>query len=85
MRDQPFVEDAVQVRQLLALTGQYASVDDELTGSENLIMISRLLGFPRPLARSRSRALLEQFELSAAGGRARLVIGSMILHFCPSD
>src|SRR5262249_21308632 len=38
------VADAVQVRQLIALTGQYASVDDELTGTENLIMIGRLLG-----------------------------------------
>jgi ABC-type multidrug transport system ATPase subunit len=36
------VDDAVQVRQLLALTGQYASVDEELTGTENLIMICRL-------------------------------------------
>ena len=42
------VADAVQVRQLLALTGQYASVDEELTGSENLIMICRLLGLSRP-------------------------------------
>jgi oleandomycin transport system ATP-binding protein len=64
------VQDAVQVRQLLALTGQYASVDDELTGSENLIMIGRLLGFPRGLAKSRSREMLEQFDLSGAGGRA---------------
>ncbi len=49
------VTEAVQVRQLLALTGQYASVDDELTGAENLIMICRLLGFGRPEARARSR------------------------------
>ena len=42
------MNDAVQVRQLIALTGQYASVDDELTGSENLIMIGRLLGLGRP-------------------------------------
>jgi oleandomycin transport system ATP-binding protein len=41
------VADAVQVRQLIALTGQYASVDDELTGTENLIMIGRLLGHRR--------------------------------------
>ena len=40
--------DAVQVRQLIALTGQFASVDDELTGTENLIMIGRLLGLGRP-------------------------------------
>src|SRR5215468_435877 len=47
------VADAVQVRQLIALTGQYASVDDELTGTENLIMIGRLLGFRRAAARAR--------------------------------
>ena len=41
------VSQAVQVRQLIALTGQYASVDDELTGLENMIMIGRLLGFSR--------------------------------------
>jgi oleandomycin transport system ATP-binding protein len=64
------VTDAVQVRQLLALTGQYASVDDELTGLENLIMISRLLGFSRPHARARSRQMLERFDLAGAAGRA---------------
>jgi oleandomycin transport system ATP-binding protein len=64
------VTDAVQVRQLLALTGQYASVDDELTGFENLIMICRLLGFSRPDSRSRSRQLLEQFDLTDAAKRA---------------
>jgi oleandomycin transport system ATP-binding protein len=64
------VQDAVQVRQLLALTGQYASVDDELTGTENLIMIGRLLGLSRAGAKSRSRQLLEQFDLADAGGRA---------------
>ena len=58
------------VRQLIALTGQYASVDDELTGTENLIMICRLLGMARPAARSRARQLLEQFGLSDAARRA---------------
>jgi oleandomycin transport system ATP-binding protein len=64
------VTDAVQVRQLLALTGQYASVDDELTGAENLIMISRLLGFGRPEAKARTRQLLERFDLADAAKRA---------------
>src|ERR1700722_6032800 len=41
------VTEAVQVRQLIALTGQFASVDDELTGTENLLMIGHLLGFSR--------------------------------------
>ncbi len=64
------VADATAVRQLLALTGQYASVDDELTGTENLIMICRLLGFGRAAARGRAREMLERFELSDAAGRA---------------
>jgi len=64
------VDDAVAVRQLLALTGQYASVDDELTGTENLIMICRLLGFGRAAARARAREMLERFELAGAAGRA---------------
>lgn len=64
------VADAVQVRQLLALTGQYASVDEELTGSENLIMICRLLGLSRPASRSRTREMLARFDLAAAAGRA---------------
>ncbi len=64
------VNDAVQVRQLIALTGQYASVDDELTGSENLIMIGRLLGLGRPQARAKARELLARFELTDAARRA---------------
>jgi oleandomycin transport system ATP-binding protein len=62
--------EAVQVRQMLALTGQYASLDDELTGTENLVMISRLLGLPRLAAKSRSRELLAEFDLTGAAGRA---------------
>jgi oleandomycin transport system ATP-binding protein len=64
------VSDAVQVRQLIALTGQYASVDDELTGTENLIMISRLLGLSRAASRQRAREMLERFDLADAAGRA---------------
>jgi oleandomycin transport system ATP-binding protein len=64
------VSDAVQVRQLLALTGQYASVDEELTGTENLIMICRLLGLSRAESRARSRRMLERFELADAASRA---------------
>ena len=50
------VNDAVQVRQLIGLTGQYASVDEELTGTENLVMIGRLLACAgrRPSARAAS-------------------------------
>ena len=64
------VKDAVQVRQLIALTGQYASVDDELTGSENLIMIGRLLGLGRAQARAKARELLDRFDLTDAARRA---------------
>jgi oleandomycin transport system ATP-binding protein len=64
------VADATVVRQLLALTGQYASVDEQLTGTENLIMICRLLGFGRPVSRARAREMLERFELTDASARA---------------
>jgi oleandomycin transport system ATP-binding protein len=60
----------VQVRQLIALTGQYASVDEELTGTENLKMIGRLLGRSRAAARVRSREMLAQFDLTDAASRA---------------
>jgi oleandomycin transport system ATP-binding protein len=62
--------EAVQVRQLIALTGQYASVDEELTGTENLLMIGRLLGLSRAEARGRAREMLARFDLSDAAGRA---------------
>jgi oleandomycin transport system ATP-binding protein len=64
------VNDAVQVRQLIALTGQYASVDDELTGQENLAMIGRLLGLGRPPARAKAKELLARFDLTDAARRA---------------
>jgi oleandomycin transport system ATP-binding protein len=62
--------EAVQVRQLIALTGQFASVDDELTGTENMVMIGRLLGLRRAETRRRAAELLERFELADAAGRA---------------
>jgi len=64
------VDQAVEVRQLIALTGQFASVDDELTGTENLIMIGRLLGLSRLTARGRAREMIERFELTDAARRA---------------
>jgi oleandomycin transport system ATP-binding protein len=69
---------AHQVRQLIGLTGQYASVDDGLSGMNNLIMIGRLLGLPRPRARARATELLERFELTDAAGRiAKTYSGGM--------
>ncbi len=64
------VDQATEVRQLIALTGQFASVDDELTGTENLIMIGRLLGLSRLTARGRAREMIERFELTDAARRA---------------
>ncbi len=62
--------DGHRVRQLIGLTGQYASVDETLTGTENLLMIGRLLGHPRAHARLRARELLARFDLTDAAGRA---------------
>jgi len=64
------VREAHQVRQLIGLTGQYASVDETLTGTENLVLIGRLLGMPRAEAKARARELLDAFALSEAAGRA---------------
>lgn len=66
------VEDADAVRSAVGLTGQYASVDEDLTGTENLVMIARLYGFSAAGARARSAELLDAFGLSDAGrGRSR--------------
>jgi len=64
------VRQAHQVRKLIGLTGQYASVDENLTGAENLLFIGRLLGMPRDEAKSRARELLASFGLAEAGDRA---------------
>ena len=64
------VNDAHRVRGLIGMTGQYASVDENLTGAENLLLIGRLLGMPRPDARQRASELLTTFELQDAAGRA---------------
>jgi oleandomycin transport system ATP-binding protein len=61
---------AHQVRSLIGLTGQYAAVDEMLTGVENLVMIGRLLGQSRGEARRQAAALLDRFDLADAGGRA---------------
>ncbi|HEX6684169.1 MAG TPA: ATP-binding cassette domain-containing protein [Candidatus Limnocylindrales bacterium] len=62
--------DAHRVRAMIGLTGQYASVDDQLTGSENLRLIGRLLGLSRTAARSRAAELLAGFGLQDAADRA---------------
>jgi len=63
------LRNAYQVRQLIGLTGQYASMDEGLSGTNNLIMIGRLLGLPRAQARARAAELLGRFELSDAAAR----------------
>lgn len=63
------VKDADAVRSRVSLTGQYASVDEDLTGSENLILLGRLLGHSKPAARDRADQLLDGFGLSDAAGR----------------
>ena len=60
---------AADVRRLIGLTGQYASVDEDLTGRENLVLICRLLDLGRAAARSRSDEMLERFGLTDAAGR----------------
>lgn len=64
------VHEAHQVRQLIGLTGQYAGVDEMLTGTENLVLIGRLLGLSRAESRRRAADLLERFELTDAKDRA---------------
>ncbi|QXG76601.1 ATP-binding cassette domain-containing protein [Modestobacter sp. L9-4] len=67
-----------QVREQIGLTGQYASVDEDLTGRQNLVMIGRLLGFSRPEAHARATDLLGRFSLTDAGGRpAKTYSGGM--------
>ncbi|WP_166850496.1 ATP-binding cassette domain-containing protein [Isoptericola sp. BMS4] len=63
------VTDADAVRAAVGLTGQYASVDEDLTGTENLLMLARLYGFTGQRARQRVESLLDAFSLSDAGGR----------------
>ncbi|GAA3856374.1 Daunorubicin/doxorubicin resistance ATP-binding protein DrrA [Streptomyces sp. MBT84] len=58
-----------QTRRVIGLTGQYASVDEKLSGFENLYMIGRLLDLPRKEARARADGLLERFSLTEAAKR----------------
>jgi ABC-2 type transport system ATP-binding protein len=63
------VSEADAVRARVSLTGQYASVDEDLTGTENLVLLGRLLGLKKPAARQRAEALLAAFGLTEAGDR----------------
>ncbi|MFD7434924.1 ATP-binding cassette domain-containing protein [Streptomyces sp. NPDC059861] len=84
------VREADEVRGRVSLTGQYASVDEDLTGTENLVLLGRLLGHHKKAARERAARLLEAFGLSDAaakqvknysgGMRRRIDIAASILN-----
>ncbi|MEU0392607.1 ATP-binding cassette domain-containing protein [Streptomyces sp. NPDC006208] len=83
-------KDADAVRSRVSLTGQYASVDEDLTGTENLVLLGRLLGHAKAAARERAAQLLEAFGLRDAadkqvknysgGMRRRIDIAASILN-----
>jgi len=63
------VREANAVRRRVSLTGQYASIDEELTGRENLVLLGRLLGYSHAQAKARADELLEVFDLADAANR----------------
>ena len=72
------VKDAAALRARIGLAGQYAAVDENLTGFENLEMVGRLYHMPRAEARSRADELLERFDLTDAAKRpAKTYSGGM--------
>ena len=72
------VREADAVRRRVSLTGQFASVDEDLTGWENLLLLGRLQGYSRTQARARARELLEAFGLADAASRqAKTFSGGM--------
>jgi ABC-2 type transport system ATP-binding protein len=72
------VRDAARLRARIGLAGQYAAVDENLTGVENLVMVGRLYGMKRAQARVRAAELLERFSLTDAGTRvSRTYSGGM--------
>ncbi|HYH11273.1 MAG TPA: ATP-binding cassette domain-containing protein, partial [Thermomicrobiales bacterium] len=72
------VRDADAVRARVSLTGQFASVDEDLTGRDNLVLIARLLGFTIADAKRRAGDLLEAFGLADAADRqAKTYSGGM--------
>ncbi|HEX4282548.1 MAG TPA: ATP-binding cassette domain-containing protein, partial [Solirubrobacteraceae bacterium] len=63
------VADAGELRERIGLAGQYAAVDENLTGLENLVMVGRLYGMSRGKAKTRGIELLDRFDLSDAAKR----------------
>ncbi len=71
-------QEAEAVRRIIGLSGQYAAVDENLTGFENLSMVGQLYHLGRKAARERARELLESFDLEEAGDRqAKTYSGGM--------
>jgi ABC-2 type transport system ATP-binding protein len=72
------VEEATALREQIGLAGQYAAIDENLTGLENLVMVGRLYGMRRAQATVRARELLARFDLTDAAGRpAKTYSGGM--------
>ena len=70
--------DAARLRERIGLAGQYAAIDENLTGLENLTMVGRLYGMPRRAAKARGAELLERFDLTDAANRpAKTYSGGM--------
>ncbi|MGM7648359.1 ATP-binding cassette domain-containing protein [Nocardia sp. JW2] len=63
------VADPAAVRKRIMLTGQYAALDDMLSGYENLVMFGRLMGLRKPAARARATELIGEFDLDQAADR----------------
>ncbi|MCA9834015.1 MAG: ATP-binding cassette domain-containing protein [Thermomicrobiales bacterium] len=63
------LRDPNRAREVIGLSGQYAAVDEILTGRENLVMFGQLYGLPKSVARQRAVELLAQFGLTDAGDR----------------
>ena len=72
------VREATALREQIGLAGQYAAIDENLTGLENLVMVGRLYGMSRAQATARGRELLERFDLTDAADRpAKTYSGGM--------
>ncbi len=72
------VENAQELRSIVGLAGQYAAVDETLTGRENLEMVGRLYHLPKRTAQQRAAELLKEFELEDAADRtAKTYSGGM--------
>ncbi|MEA2186432.1 MAG: type transport system ATP-binding protein [Solirubrobacteraceae bacterium] len=72
------VHDAAKLRERIGLAGQYAAIDENLTGQENLVMVGRLYGMTRAAATTRATELLVRFELTDAAKRpAKTYSGGM--------